>query len=89
MCIVVAKYFNDIGWVGAKQRDRNYVPDLSFEREKVDGLEILMYKDNITGYREGLNSKGVSILSASLKVRDDEKEVKKRGTQHKIGRAHV
>ena len=82
MCIVVAKYFDDIGWVGAKQRDRNYVPDLSFEREKDGDLEILMYKDNITGYREGLNSKGVSIISASLKVQDDEKEVKKRGTQH-------
>jgi len=30
MCIIAAKYFKDVGWVGVKNRDRNYVPELSF-----------------------------------------------------------
>lgn len=82
MCVIVAKYFDDLGWVGAKQRDRNYVPDIGFEREETGGVEILMYKDNTTGYREGINSKGIAILSASLKVADDEKEIEKKTTKH-------
>jgi hypothetical protein len=82
MCVITAKYFDDLGWIGAKQRDRNYVPDISFEREKVGDVEILMYRDNTTGYREGLNSKGIAILSASLKVADDEKEIEKKTTKH-------
>ena len=34
MCVVVAKYFDNVGWVGVKNRDRNYVPDLSFRKKK-------------------------------------------------------
>lgn len=32
MCIIVAKYFDKVGWVGVKNRDRNYVPEISFKR---------------------------------------------------------
>lgn len=82
MCIIVAKYFPETGWVGAKNRDRNYVPELSFEREDIKGLERLLYRDNITQYREGLNDDGVCILSASLLVIDDEKEIKEPNRSH-------
>jgi hypothetical protein len=82
MCIIAAKYFDDVGWVGAKNRDRNYVPKISFEREDAGNTEILMYDDDMTGYREGLNSKGIAILSASLKVADDEKEIEKSSNRH-------
>ena len=30
MCVILAKYFNGIGWAGAKNRDRNYTPVLDF-----------------------------------------------------------
>lgn len=82
MCILVAKYFPEIGWCGAKNRDRNYIPEISFKREDVEGLERLLYRDNITQYREGLNDEGVCILSASLMVADDEKEVKEPNKSH-------
>jgi hypothetical protein len=82
MCILVAKYFPDTGWCGAKNRDRNYIPEISFKREDIKGLERLLYRDDITQYREGLNDEGVCILSASLMVADDEKEVKEPNKSH-------
>jgi hypothetical protein len=77
MCIVIGKYFEDKGWVALKNRDRNYVPEISFKKKFVDGLEIMYFWDNITQYAEGLNSAGVGVLSASLQVMDDEKEIDK------------
>lgn len=82
MCIIIAKYFQDIGWCAAKNRDRNYIPELSFKREDIEGKERLLYRDDVTQYREGLNAKGVCILSASLLVIDDEKEIKEPNRSH-------
>lgn len=82
MCVIAAKYFPEIGWVAVKNRDRNYIPELSFKREDIKGLERLLYRDEITQYKEGLNDDGVCILSASLMVIDDEKEVKEPNRSH-------
>lgn len=75
MCVIVAKYFDGIGWAGAKNRDRTYIPTLEFLIDGNDDVERVMMHDQITGYREGLNSYGVSILNTSLDVLDDEREV--------------
>jgi len=75
MCIISAKYFDNIGWIGVKNRDRNYVPEISFKSTTSNGVEILMFWDDVTQYCEGLNSGGVCIISASLMVKDDEKEI--------------
>lgn len=75
MCCIVAKYFKGIGWVAAKNRDRNYVPDLSFPRKKSGDIEMLLMLDDVTKFTEGLNSNGVCVLTASLMVEDDEKEI--------------
>ena len=80
MCVVAAKYFEDKGWVGVKNRDRNYVPEISFKRIQKKGVEIMLFWDDITQYCEGFNSGGVCILSASLMVMDDEKEITVRST---------
>jgi len=78
MCIVIGKYFPKHGWIAIKNRDRNYIPEISFKKKITDGLEILYFWDDITQYCEGFNSAGVGILSASLMVLDDEKEIEKR-----------
>ncbi len=75
MCIIVAKYFDGIGWVGAKNRDRNYTPTLDFIEDTDHDIGRMMMHDQVTGYREGINSAGVSILNTSLDVYDDEIEV--------------
>lgn len=81
MCVIAAKYFDNVGWVGVKNRDRNYVPELSFELTDKSSIIRLLMHDDMTGYMEGLNTHGVCILSASLQVMDDEKEIKKRTTE--------
>ena len=78
MCIVIGKYFPGTGWVAIKNRDRNYIPEISFKKKTTQGVEILYFWDDITQYCEGMNSAGVGILSASLMVLDDEKEISKR-----------
>lgn len=80
MCIVAAKYFPDVGWVGVKNRDRNYVPELEFDLLTTSTPHRLVMRDQMTGFMEGLNLPGICVLSASLQVLDDEKEVKKRTT---------
>lgn len=82
MCIVIGRYFPEIGWIGVKNRDRNYVPKLNFVRENLDNLERISYIDEMTQYQEGVNDDGVGILSASLMVIDDEKEIKEPGKSH-------
>jgi len=78
MCIIIGKYFDDLGWVAVKNRDRNYIPEISFRKKTASGVEVLYFWDDITQYCEGFNSAGVGILSASLMVLDDEKEIEKR-----------
>lgn len=79
MCVIIAKHFSDHGWVAVKNRDRNYTPEISFTRyhDESTGIERLLFEDDITNYTEGINNHGVSILSASLMVINDEKEVSK------------
>jgi len=75
MCIIVAKYFPGIGWAGAKNRDRNYTPTLDFIEDNSHNINRMMMHDQVTGYKEGINSTGLSILNTSLDVYDDETEV--------------
>lgn len=86
MCVVAAKYLDDIGWVGMKNRDRNYKPEISLIQSFEDGIERLLLKDEMTGYTEGINEYGISILSSATLVKDDENEIreirkKKKGTK--------
>lgn len=89
MCIVVAKYFDGIGWAGAKNRDRNYTPTLSFIDSGEHGVERMMMFDKVTGYKEGINSHGVSILNTSLDVYDDESEVEAGTTESSPDGRHI
>ena len=75
MCVIVAKYFPGIGWAGAKNRDRTYTPELDFIESEKGDIDRMMMHDLITGYKEGINSRGVSILNTSLDVGNDEAEV--------------
>ena len=75
MCVIVAKYFDGIGWAGAKNRDRQYIPTLDFIESSEHGVGRMMMHDQVTGYKEGINSHGVSILNTSLDVLTDEPDV--------------
>lgn len=74
MCVIAAKHFKGVGWVGAKNRDRNYLPTVNIVQSNRTGTQRLYLDDEKTRYTEGLNEHGVSILSASLSIKSDEKE---------------
>lgn len=74
MCVLAAVYWPKFGWVGVKNRDRNYRPTVDFRKSHLHDMERLYIWDEKTRYTEGINQSGVSILSASLMTKDDEKE---------------
>ena len=74
MCVVAAAHYPEVGWVLAKNRDRNYSPVIKMVQTKRGGVERLYLYDLQTGYSEGINEYGVSIISAAVAVKTDEKE---------------
>lgn len=74
MCTIAVKYFDHVGWVGAKNRDRNYETTVNIVRSRKYGVERMMIDDETTRWTEGLNEYGVCILSSALSVKMDEKE---------------
>ncbi len=74
MCVVAAKHFKGHGWILVKNRDRNYPTEVKLVQSQRAGIERLFLRDTTTGYSEGLNETGLSIVSASVMVKKDEKE---------------
>ena len=67
MCVIIAKHFKDTGWVIAKNRDQDYVSDVSFKDRKSARVgEVFTLYDNDIQYQEGCNHKGLVILTTSL-----------------------
>lgn len=74
MCVVAVKYLDKYGWVGAKNRDRNYVVNIDIVKSTRGDVQRLYIDDETTRWTEGINEYGLGILSASLSVKADEKE---------------
>lgn len=74
MCVVACKYLENIGWVIAKNRDRNYKPIVRIRKSFRENIERLYIWDEKTRYTEGVNEFGVGIVSASVTVKEDEAE---------------
>lgn len=67
MCVIVAKYFKETGWVVAKNRDQDYVSDVTFKDRKSARVgEVFTLYDNDIKYQEGCNYKGLVVLTTSL-----------------------
>lgn len=74
MCVVCCKYIQGTGWILAKNRDRNYKPNILIRKSFRRDIERLYIWDENTKYTEGVNQFGVAIISASVTVKDDEAE---------------
>jgi len=74
MCVVVVKYVNGYGWVGAKNRDRNYKTDVAITQSNRHGVQRLFIDDKLSRWSEGVNEHGLAIISSSFSVKSDEKE---------------
>jgi len=67
MCIIAAKYIKGKGWILAKNRDQDYISNVSFRDEKNDKVgEILVMYDHEISYQEGMNNDGLVIMTTSL-----------------------
>ena len=73
MCVIAVKYFEGTGWVGVKNRDRNYKPTIRIRQLNRKGVERLVIWDEVTKYTEGVNEYGLCILNAATDVKKDEK----------------
>ena len=84
MCTIIAKKFPDLGWVGIKNRDRPFSTRTELLRTEKNAVQRVALLDERTHWSEGMNSRGVSIISSSLTPDYGEKSAK-----IQIGRAHV
>ena len=74
MCTIGVKYLDQHGWVGVKNRDRNYKTDVEIVQSNRYGAQRLYIDDKLTRWTEGVNEHGVAIISSSFSVKSDEKE---------------
>ena len=74
MSIVAAKYLPNLGWVLAKNRDRNYKPVIRIRKSFRRDIERLYIWDDKTKYTEGVNEYGVAIVSSSISTKEDDLE---------------
>lgn len=70
-CVIVGTLIKDNIVLG-KNRDRNYIPDVSIYRENYGDLELAYMKDETTGWIEGINSNGICVVNSALMVDEDE-----------------
>jgi hypothetical protein len=62
---MAAKYFDESGWVGVKNRDRTYKANVTIKQSFRRGVERLFIFDNKSHYTEGLNEHGICILATT------------------------
>lgn len=77
MCIILIKYLPSIGFVGIKNRDRNYYPTVRIRKSQKNDIERIYIWDENTKYTEGLNEFGIGIISSSMATVSDEKGVER------------
>lgn len=76
MCVIF--YTNKCGdLILAKNRDRNYKPEIQIIHEIKNGLELVYIKDLMSGWIEGINENGTAIVNSSLSSKDTKKYVVK------------
>ena len=75
MCVIVAKYIDGVGWVGAKNRDRMYRPKIHIKKSFRKKVERLLMWDADTKWTEGVNQYGLAMIgSASGGAKDMKKD---------------
>lgn len=70
MSVICAKYFSDVGWVIAKNKDLTYKPTVRIRKSFRRDIERLYIWDEFTAYTEGINEFGVAIVSAKIDLED-------------------
>ena len=77
MCVLVVRYLDKFGWVGAKNRDRSYTPEVLIKKSFRENIERLYIWDDGTKWTEGMNEYGLAILSVAAGTMKDMKKDEK------------
>lgn len=73
MCVIL--YTNINGkQILAKNRDRNYKPNVRIIHEIINGIEIVYLLDKNSGWIEGMNENGLGIVNSTLSKSDTSKK---------------
>jgi len=72
-CIVFSKKCDGDIILG-KVRDRMYDPDICIYHLEIDGTEMCVMFDRITGFCEGINEHGIGVVNSTLMVLQDARE---------------
>ena len=65
MCLIVYTKINGKKFL-IKNRDRGYDPKIEIIHEIIKGIEVVYYKDLITGWNEGMNELGIGLINSTL-----------------------
>jgi hypothetical protein len=65
MCVIIAKKIDKV-WKLFKFRDRKYNPKYIIKDYSVNNIELTYFLDKKTKWIEGINSNGISLVSAAL-----------------------
>lgn len=63
MGILACKYFDDVGFVGLRIKERPKKPNVYIRNSYFGGMERVYLWDDVLRYSEGMNEHGVTILS--------------------------
>jgi hypothetical protein len=76
MSLIVCKYLPNYGFVGIKNDDKNYRPEIKAMKSFRDGVERLLVWDDISKYTEGINEFGISIICCPKQFKEEYRNVK-------------
>jgi hypothetical protein len=63
MGLLACKYFDNVGFVGLRIKERTKEPTVYIRSSAFGGMERLYLWDNVIKYSEGMNEHGVSVMS--------------------------
>ena len=81
MCLIAYVRLNGKGYL-AKNRDRYYITPIRVVHTESDGVEILYIHDTKSGWIEGMNEYGISIVNSVLPTTREEIVMKSKESKH-------
>jgi hypothetical protein len=85
MSLIVCKYLQNYGFVGFKNDDKNYLPNIKIAKSNRESLERLLIWDDISKYTEGINEHGVCVINCPKVEKEEYKNIK---TIHAVGKRY-
>lgn len=77
MCVILYTEINGKK-ILAKNRDRAYKPNVQIIHEIANGIEVAYFRDENSGWIEGMNAEGIGIVNSTLSSSDSKRRSRKK-----------